>query len=396
VTPAELEQLRSPEGRALLDEVTPYNPSEVLASAERLRTHYDTDLVTVAMTQARLRTKAAERFGDRAFTLWWTPDSLEQATRPEVSARRARRLVDAGATYVADLGCGAGLDTLAMADAGLKVLAVEREPTLAEVASANAEEAGLADRIEVRCADALTVDLAAEGCDAVFVDPARRKGGRRILEPEHWSPRFSVAVDLAQRVPRGVLKVAPGLDRSLVPDDAVFEAVSADGTLVEVALWFGMPEGEVRRRAVVLPAGATLDNTAPRPPRTPVGAWGSWVVEPDDAVIRSGLVAQLAAGINGRLIDPQIAYVTCDDEPPADPLYARFAIDEVIPFSMKVLRTALRDRSIGRLEVKKRGFAMDPDEVRRGLKLDRRAPGSCTVLLTRVGDAPVAAIAHRP
>ncbi len=396
MNPAELEQLRSAEGRALLDEVTPYDPADVLASAERLRAHYDTDLVTVAMTQARLRTKAAQRFGEQAFTLWWTPDSLEQATRPEVSARRARRLVEAGATFVADLGCGAGLDTLAMAHSGLKVLAIEREPTLAEVARANVEEAGFGDRVEVRCADALTIDLAAEGCDAVFVDPARRKGGRRLLDPEHWSPRFSAAVALVQRVPRGVLKVAPGLDRSLVPDGAIFEAVSAEGTLVEVALWFGVPDGEVLRRAVVLPSGATLDNTAPRPPRTPVGAWGAWLVEPDDAVIRSGLVAQLAARIGGRLIDPQIAYVTCDNEPPADPLYARFAIDDVIPFSMKALRTALRDRGIGRLEVKKRGFAMDPDEVRRGLKLDRGAPGACTVLLTRVGDAPVAAIAHRP
>jgi hypothetical protein len=176
----------------------------------------------------------------------------------------------------------------------------------------------------------------------------------------------------------------------------VFEAVSVQGTLVEAAVWFGMPDGDVERRAVVLPSGATLDNTAPRPDRTPVGDWGAWLIEPDDAVIRSGLVAQLAARVGGRLIDPHIAYVTCDTEPPEDPLYARFAIDEVMPFSMKSLRTSLRDRHIGRLEVKKRGFAMDPDEVRRSLKLDRRATGSCTVLLTRVGDSPFAAIAHRP
>lgn len=396
MTPAELEQLRSPEGKALLEAVTPYDPAGALSSAERLRARFDTELVTAALTQARLRTKAAERFGERAFSLWWTPDSLEQATRPEVAERRAHRLREAGAEYVADLGCGAGLDTLAMAHAGLRVLAIEREPTLVEVARANVADAGLADRVEVRRADALSIDLAAEGCDSVFVDPARRQGGRRILEPEHWSPRLSAAIDLARQTPRGVLKVAPGLDRSLVPEGAVFEAISVDKNLVEVALWFGMAEGDVRRRAVVLPSGVTLDNTSPRPPRTPVGPWGKWLVEPDDAVIRSGLVAQLAAGIGGRLIDAQIAYVTCDDEPPEDPLYARFAVDEVIPFSMKALRAALRERGIGRLEVKKRGFAMDPDEVRRGLKLDRRAPRACTVLLTRVGDAPVAAIAHRP
>jgi hypothetical protein len=287
------------------------------------------------------------------------------------------------------------MDTLAMAQAGMHVLAVDRDPTLVELAAANADELGLSDRVRVLRADLMTVDAVAEGCDTTFLDPARRADGRRHLDPERWSPPFSRAVELAQRTQRAVIKVAPGLDRALVPEGARFEAVSYGGRLVEAAIWFGVDLGGAARNAVVLPSGATLDDLAPRPERMPVGRWGSWLVEPDDAVIRSGLVAQLAARFGGRLIDASIAYVTSDTEPPADPLYARFEIDEVLPFSLKALRAALRERRVGRVEVKKRGFAMDPDEVRRGLKLDKSAPSARTVLLTRVGSDPVAVIAHR-
>jgi hypothetical protein len=288
------------------------------------------------------------------------------------------------------------MDALAMARAGLSVLAVDRDATAVELVAANAAELGLSDRVTARQADARSVDPVAEGCDAVFVDPARRTVGSRVLDPEQWSPKLSEAIALARTVPVAVIKVAPGLDRALTPDDAAFEAVSADGDLVEVALWFGRAVGAARRIGVALPSGAWIDDQAPRPPKVPVGRMGAWLCEPDDAVIRSGLVAQLAARIDGRLIDPSIAYVTCDEEPQADPLYARFRVDEVLPFSMKALRAALRVRGVGRVEIKKRGFAMDPDEVRRGLKLDRAARAGRTVLLTRIGDDPIAVIAERP
>lgn len=396
VTPAELAFLRSPNGQVLLDALTPYDAAAVLHEAERWRAVHDSSLIAAAMTQARLRTKSVERFGPKGLTLWWTPDTLEQATRPEVSARRAHRLRLGGATRVADLGCGAGLDTVAMAEAGLTVLAIERDPVLVEIARANLEAAGVSHLVDVRCGDARSLDLADAGCDAVFIDPARRADGHRLRHPEQWQPPLSAALDLSTQCQLAVIKVAPGLDHTLVPDTALFEAVSFDGRLVEAALWFGVDGDSVRRRAVVLPTGAVLEGGAGPLPPPATGPWRRWLIEPDDAVIRAGLVGPLADELGGHLVDPRIAYITTDEPPTSSALYARFTVDEVVPFSMKALRAQCRLRAIGRVEVKKRGFAMDPEEVRRGLKLDRQAPNACTVLLTRIGDAPIAVIAHRP
>jgi hypothetical protein len=63
---------------------------------------------------------------------------------------------------------------------------------------------------------------------------------------------------------------------------------------------------------------------------------------------------------------------------------------EVLPFSLKRLRAALRARDVGRLTVKKRGSALDPDEVRRAMRLSGTA--AATVVLTRVAGAPTALI----
>ena len=56
------------------------------------------------------------------------------------------------------------------------------------------------------------------------------------------------------RVPRTVLKLAPGIDHALLPPGAEGEWVSVGGDLVEAAFWCG-PLAAVPRRATLLPAG---------------------------------------------------------------------------------------------------------------------------------------------
>lgn len=100
---------------------------------------------------------------------------------------------------MADLCCGIGGDAIALARAGIEVLAVDRDPLTAEVARANAEALGLTALIEVRCADVTDIDTSP--CDAVFVDPARRGGRGRIFDPEAYSPPLSWATAAALKAP---------------------------------------------------------------------------------------------------------------------------------------------------------------------------------------------------
>ncbi len=409
-----LTALHTPEGHALLDAVREVRAGEELALATRLRRTHPADLVSAALTQARLRQRAVVKFGAAdAGRMFFTADGVEQATRAGVAAHRAARFARLGARSIADLGCGIGGDAIALARAGLTVLAVDRSPLTCAVARANAEALGLADRIQVRQADVTEVDTAPY--DAVFADPARRAGTGRIFRPEAYSPPLSWAVETARRASCAALKTAPGIPYEAIPEDVETEWVSVGGEVKEAVLWFGTGAPPARR-ATLLPAGigtpphhgtvepvestgaqpasdaALVSLCAPLsdlPPDPEVRPPGRYVYEPDGAVIRAHLVAEVARQVGGGLLDATIAYVTADELLPT-PYATAYEITDVLPFNLKRLRALLRERGVGTLTVKKRGSAVEPEELRR--KVRPQGPHAATVFLTRVTGAPTVLI----
>ncbi|HEX7746836.1 MAG TPA: methyltransferase domain-containing protein, partial [Micromonosporaceae bacterium] len=318
----------------------------------------------------------------------------------EVADRRAARLREAGVRTMADLGCGLGADAIAAARAGIRVYGVEADPVTAAMAAANAGATGVPDRFTVECGDATRYDVSQ--VDAAFCDPARRRAGtgRRVFDPAAFAPSWDFVLALAQRVPRTVVKVAPGIDHALIPGGAEAEWVSVHGDLVEATLWCG-PLAQVPRRATLLrkeglpglaserARASCYQLTGTGAAQAPGGRVRRFLYDPDPAVVRAHLVAEFAAAVGGVLADPNIAYVYTDDLVPT-PFGRCLAIVDTLPFSLKRLRAVLRERGVGRLEILKRGSAIDPAQLRRDLRLggDR----SATIVLTRVAGAPTVLI----
>ncbi|MFF4798144.1 methyltransferase domain-containing protein [Streptomyces sp. NPDC001351] len=387
----DLADLLTPEGRALLDEVRGTAPADELAVATRLRREHPAGLVSAALGQARLRQRAAAKFGaEDAERMFFTPNGVEQSTRASVATYRAECFQALGVRSVADLCCGIGGDAIAFARAGIRVLAVDRDPATAAVARANADALGLAGLIEVREADVTEVDTA--GYDAVFVDPARRGGRGRIFDPEAYSPPLSWAVSAASKAPLGVLKIAPGIPHEAIPAEAEAEWISDRGDVKEAVLWFGAGRTPGARRATLLPSLAGIwaspDIMLPDPQVRPVGRY---LYEPDGAVIRAHLVAEVAEELDGGLVDATIAYITADELRPT-PYATPYEITDQLPFNVKKLKALLREREVGILTVKKRGSAVEPEELRK--KVKPQGPGSATVFLTRVAGAPTMLVGH--
>jgi hypothetical protein len=376
--------LLTQQGWALLESLPPYDEAGAMALGERLRAAgHPAALVAAALTQSRLRAAARPKFGPFADGMLFTPTGLEQATRLQVAARHAQRFASAGVERVADLGCGIGADSMALATFDREVVAVERDELTAAVATMNLRHWPEAT---VRCEDATTTDLT--GIGAAFVDPARRTAsGKRLLDPREGSPPLSFVLDLTRRLPAVGLKTAPGIPHHLLPEGAEAQWISVAGDLVEAGLWFGLLAREdVRRAALVLPAdgdesASPAEVTDAGMPDPEVGAVGQVLYEPDAAVIRAGLVGQVAAAVNGRLLDRTIAYVT-GDKLVRTPLATAYAVEDVFGFQLKSLRTWLRDRGVGKLTIKKRGTAVEPEQLRRQLRLDGEA--EATIVLTRV------------
>lgn len=390
MTPEELRALLTPEGLRLLDEVGAVTAdADVVRMVSRLRAAgHSPDLVAAVLTQARLRTRARSRFHEFADRMLFTPDGLEQATRLQVAAQHAGRFARAGMTSIADLGCGIGADALAFASLGLRVVAVERDEVTAAIAAYN-----LAPFPETRVVNGDALEAETADVDALWFDPARRAGGRRHADPADWSPPLDAVFARAAERPTGV-KLGPALDHALLPEGVEAQWVSVDREVVELVVWSGaLARPGVGRAALLLGHDGAAELTAPDAAAdAEVGALGEYLFEPDGSVIRARLIGELARRVEGRMLDRTIAWITCDAVPQT-PFGQAFRVREELPFDERRLTSALRERGIGVLEIKKRGVDVDPAALRRRLAL--RGSESATLVLTRVAGRRAALLVER-
>lgn len=386
----EVQHLLSSEGLRLLDGLPRYESAgDVVRMVSELRAAgHPPGLVAAVLSQAKLRARAETKFGPFAASMLFTEAGLEQATRLSVAAQHAGRFQAAGLAWIADLGCGIGADALAIAALELEVTAVERDEVTAALAAYNLAPWSNA-RVELARAE--DVDLA--GIDGVYLDPARRDGAKRLKNPGDWSPSLDFAFGLAERLPVGV-KLGPGIDRDLIPDEAEAQWISVDHEVVELGLWFGvLARPGVRRAALVVGRHGMAELTASDDSEdAAVGTLGQYLYEPDGAVIRARLIGDLARTLGGRMLDPTIAYMTSDS--PADTPFAQgFRIIADFALDQRTLKRELAARGIGTIEIKKRGVDIDPAAFRTAL--NPKGDASATLILTRVGGKRRALLAER-
>ena len=376
-----------------------YVESDALAVTSRLRSQgFDAEVVAQALQLSRLRAQAAYKFGDLAGRLAFTSDGLQQASRAEVSARHARVMAAAGVRSVADLGCGIGSESLAFLRQGLCVTAVELDSATASFAAHNLGQVAPSDCWRVLVGDARRFDLAA--VDAFFADPARRSSGSRIAQPDQWLPPLPDLLDLATSKPAGI-KVAPGIGFEWLPPSSRADFVSCGGSAVEACIWTGRLAsslGGPGRSAVVFRGGRefVLDAEVGSPdlpsPLVPSGS-GAFLYEPDPAVVRSGAMSALASEFALGTLDPHLAFLCGDVNPRSlssdaerfSALVQSFEILERCPLRAKPIKAACQRAGIGYVDVLVRGVQVEPQQLRKQLKLKGSGQRGA-VLAARVGD----------
>jgi hypothetical protein len=389
--------LVSDEGGRWLAQVA-QDPRPLVLQAERLRQELSAARVHLVLEQVELRRRAREKFLD-ADRMFFTRLGLEQATDQFVAAYKASRF-PLGPT-VADLCCGIGGDLLGLAHRG-PVIGVDRDPLTGVLAAANARLVqppdGLGPRAEVRAAD--VADFPLDQAAAWHLDPDRRPQGRRTTHVELHEPGLPLIERLLAISPNAAIKLAPA---SELPqawcERAELEWISRQRQCRQLVAWFGSLASEPgRRRAAMVtssPSGppclrALLGDPSARPPS--VDQVGRYVFEPDAAVLAAKLVGTLADEHALASLGSVLGYLT-GDRPVADPALACFEVTDVLPLDLRRLKTLLRDRGIGQLEIKKRAVPQEPEELRRRLAL--RGDGSAVLLITPIGGSTTAILARR-
>lgn len=302
------------------------------------------------------RERAVKKGIPHAAQLFVTPDLLAQASSPQIATWHAQQLAPYGT--VLDCCCGAGLDAIAFAAAGLTVLAYELDPARTVFAQANADLAGYGSRIHVTCGDVTEWKGTAP---AAFFDPARREGASRVSRHgELYAPPLSFLETLRQQVPFLLTKLSPAL-----PDEVLSELggqvlfLSEDRTCKEACVRLGGACGPAE--AVLLPSGTRFSSSEVA---EVAGSVGEFLLDPDPAVVRAGVLGALGA----LRISESDSYLT-HNTPLFSPAVRCYRVQAVLPYRDRILGRWLREQGIGRLVVKKRRFPKEPAEVHRELGL---------------------------
>lgn len=395
-------------GREALAALPGPEDSGVFALSTRLRSAgYSAEHVAALLTQRELRARAATKFGEFAADLLFTRDGLEQATRLELAATHAQRFAAASLATVHDLGCGIGIDAVTLSVLGVTVHAIDADPVTAAVADINLRP-WPDSRARVGLAEDF-VPSADPGRDrtGVWSDPARRVPGvadhagrtRRVVRLEEMSPSWSTVCAIAASVPATGAKLAPGFPHERLPAGSEAQWTSWNGDVLECAIWWGPLVRVPGRTARVMstsarPAEVDESMADPRVPHaSSLADVGAWLYEPDRAVVRAGLTGAVTGPTGGLEVEAGLGYVLGSRAIDL-PFARRFEVREAMPFTVKGLRSWLRERGVTGATIKKRGVRLDEERLRRDLRIGRGAGDGeqATVVLTRIAGRAVALV----
>lgn len=328
-----------------------------------------------AFTQWTLRERARFKFA-QADQMLFDREGLEMATQEPIAAFHAS-LFDTH-WHVADLTSGLGSDLIALARRCRRVTGFERQEERAEYLRHNLAANG--GQAEVINADAMEAEWP---FDAVFADPARRRSGRRSLNPDDFEPNPRVILEKGAHLERVVMKLSPLLNDSNLAElgsETIF--VSHRRECLEA---LAVSDGEPGVRAVHIESGASVTQ---QPMQETLMDPLTWIHEADPAAIR----ADALGGFGIPSLGTSRGWLT-GPEPIASPWLRGYFLAWSGPWRAKTVQAALKDLN-GKVEaVKTRGVSLNPAQVAKSLRAEGELP--LILMLYAAGQKVRAALAQR-
>jgi hypothetical protein len=344
--------------------------------------------------QVDLRKRAREKFVD-ADKMLFTDQGLQQATDERVAAHKAARFETLD--HVADLCCGIGGDLTALAGRSRgSVVGVDRDPIIAWIAQHNCQLIQKENvKVSIEVADVREFD--ASRVMGLHLDPDRRPGARRHSQMQGYEPGPEFIEKHVSQEHAVALKLAPAANvPSAWQASCERQWITSRGECRQQVLWCGpLAAAPGLHTATCLGSApgqqasvqGLPDQSVPDRPQC-----GRYLYEPHAAVLAAGLVGSVAEQLGLAASWSNVAYLSSDQYLDLAG-FACFEVEEVLPFDRKRIKSLLRQRNIGRLEVKKRGTQIDPGQLQQ--QLQAKQAGQATLLLAGTSGGVTAILAKR-
>lgn len=306
------------------------------------------------------------------------PLAFEQASSEACAAHKA-----IAGDAVLDLTCGLGVDTLFLSRRFRRVVTLERDPVLADVARENFRRLGVGNVEVVTAAAEEYLDGEGLRFDWVYADPDRRAAdGRKLLRIEECSPDvLALRPRIRAAAARLCLKNSPlfDVDEALrLFSDARVEVVSLGDECKEVIVCDDGSGPLVT--ATALGRGSFAARPDAEPPAAPARFDAEryrWLVVPDVALQKARLARLHLAGRADMWSENGFAFAA---EEPHGVIGRVLAIERIEPYDPRRLKRELKGRGA---EVLKRDFPLPAEELMRRLGL--HAGGDLRLAFTKSG-----------
>lgn len=382
---------------------------------------------TFASYYEDLTIRAAKKFSIPEDWIW-TRKLLQQASDQGVAELMASYFpVDRPAW---DVCCGAGSDSVALAKRTV-VKAVDASPLAALLAETNLKVHGKrsstpANEHQVLCTSAQEIIPCAE--DWVHLDPDRRTADERKTHAMYLQPDWQTCLRLIKLSAGGSIKLAPATRmHDLPPEDLDqlslgIQFISSRRTVKQQRWWWNCNAFPVNTITL-----STQNNQSPLRPWShlqfnmgaselfvkstdydrradhglnyeiidDIGSIGAYIGDADPVVRAAGLQPALASLHQIKLVGASNGFFSCAQPRDVHSSWIDwFRVDEVMPFDRKKLRAYLREREIGVVEIKIRDCDVQPELLRKDLKLVKSGTAT-TILITRCNSKTIAIVASR-
>lgn len=218
-------------------------------------------------------------------------NALEQSTPEAVAFYRAARL---SCDSIADLCCGIGMDSIALAKYCKKVIAMDVDEKTLECAVKNAEVYGIKNIEFIQCEDSLKIDLGELGVNAVFADPSRRKNNERFKAFSETRPRTDLLLKKIAKsgIEDYCIEISRDFEWQSISLDCEKEFISLNNELNSISLHFGKFQ-KCNKSAVVLPSNLRIESNAKKPMHFQKSFPEKFLMELDNCIVFSKMHAEL-------------------------------------------------------------------------------------------------------
>jgi len=374
MTEDELDRLLRPE---VMEEIRRSADEDPSAFAMRHSGRDDLPARAIA-EQIACRKKAAKKLLELSrHELLYTSRALEQASAERVAAYRATLMRGERAI---DLSGGLGIDSCFLARSFRHMDFVERDPLLCRLAS-HTMQVLERKNVAIHCGEGFAVlDSFPSGTfDWIFVDPDRREAGRRKVGLSECSPNVVSGHDaLLQKAPRVCIKASPALELSglkrELPSLELIIVVSLDRQCRESMLMLrrgtAQENGQERKAVCLQSSGVGEYEVSSRGgvQRRIAAEPGPCFFEPDPAIIKAGLSAEVAEEFGLKFLNHSVDYLTgvrTAEEFPG----RTFRLIASTPYKPKLFRLFLKEHQIHGASIQRRDFPLSPEDLRKLYRL---------------------------